>query len=147
MPINSEEYRYEWSNGMYLFCVPAETSPTSFPSTSGLKLAAPIHSVAMCFHKLTGVLFAHGGREQVDAWHKKTIERLASDIGDEGRHESIASLIVVEGRFPLDEINKCVSTRGYCRLFYEKLRAGFIEEASVPFSSSVDPDASPAPKG
>jgi hypothetical protein len=142
MSANSENYHYEWSNGMYLFCAPADSATNS---TSGLALTAPIPKVALCFHKLTGALFAHGGREQVDAWHKKTIERLDSDIGDEGRHESIASLIVVEGRFPLDEINKCVSTRGYCRQFYEKLRSGFIEEASVPFAP--EPDAPLAPKG
>jgi hypothetical protein len=131
MSINPENYRYEWSSGMYLFCAPADSATNS---TSGLALTAPIPKVAMCFHKLTGELFAHGRKEYVDAWQKKTIERLISDIGNKDRNESIASLVVVEGRFPIDEINKCISTDGYCRQFYEKLRSGFIEEASVPFS-------------
>jgi hypothetical protein len=145
MSANSQEYRYEWSNGMYLFCAPAEKPSKGFTSSSGLALTEPIPKVAMCLHKLTGTLFAHGGKEYVDAWHKRTIERLGSDLGDEGRHESIAALVVVEGRFPLDEINKCISTGGYCRQFYEKLRAGFIEEASEPFSP--EPAESQAPKG
>jgi hypothetical protein len=116
---------------MYLFCAPADSATNS---TSGLALTAPIPKVAMCFNKLTGALFAHGRKEHVDAWRMKTIERLGNNLGDLERHESIAALIVVEGRFPIDEINKCISTSGYCREFYEKLRSGIIDEASVSFS-------------
>lgn len=40
-------------------------------------------------------------------------------------------LIVIEGRFPLEEINRCLSTTSYAKHFYEKLMAGQIVPAKA----------------
>lgn len=43
-------------------------------------------------------------------------------------NEMAEALVVVRGRFPLEEINKCLSNSTYTEIFYRKLMAGQMEE-------------------
>ncbi|MDN8617236.1 hypothetical protein [Variovorax ginsengisoli] len=38
------------------------------------------------------------------------------------------NLVVVTGRFPVEEVNKCVGSMTYAGIFYKRLIAGEIEE-------------------
>ncbi|NCQ52152.1 hypothetical protein GW796_09725 [archaeon] len=43
-------------------------------------------------------------------------------------------IVVITGRFPIEEINKCLSTSGYIVKFYNDLMSGKIKESKPKFN-------------
>jgi hypothetical protein len=115
---------YEWNCGQYVYHVDGQ------PTT------APVDSIAIAFDKESGTLHKHGSPEKVRVWYVEARNKFVTagfpDVADD--------LVVIEGRFPIDEVNKCLDCTGYVGTFYKKLLAGEIDEAS--FSQFTRPTES-----
>ncbi|WP_298705818.1 hypothetical protein [Variovorax gossypii] len=70
-----------------------------------------------------GTLHKHGPVDRVNEWHVLTSKQLR--VG--GATELADHLVVVSGRFPLEEVNKCLTHTGYAKVFHDKLVGGEIE--------------------
>lgn len=88
---------------------------------------APMDEVALAFDSEAGVLHKHGKPDQVSAWAasaRKSLGDAAEAAGDEEARRAIralaSALVVIQGRFPLEELNRCLSTSGYVGVLYRK---------------------------
>ena len=107
-------------------------------------IAAPRDNIALAFDKISGTLHKHGEPENVKTWHANAVKRYM----DAGFDDMASDLIVIEGRFPLDELNKCISTSGYVARMYEKLLAGQLQAVSLfEFASEPQTEAFEVPQG
>jgi hypothetical protein len=73
--------------------------------------------VAIAFDRSTGTLHEHGSPMRINSWASNTRRRLRA-AGAWARAEDI---VVVSGPLPVDEINKCLVIKGYCRNMYTRL--------------------------
>jgi len=97
-------------------------------------LCGPYDEISICFDKESGTLQKHGSPSDVEAWRKKAADKLLAA----GFDEMAANLICVTGRFPLEELNKCLSNSMYINLFYRKLLAGKVDK--LPFDYGEPPN-------
>lgn len=85
-----------------------------------------------------GHLIKHGSPEKVRAWHLQAV----SDANEGGYADLVNSIVVVEGRFSLEEINKLLANAAYGSVFLAKLAADallpipYFPEPSGPETSS-----------
>lgn len=81
-------------------------------------IGEPLAEVAVCFDKENGVLHKHGNHEMVSRWfqnsRKKLIEGGAGFMADD--------LMVICGPIELEELNRMISTSGYCKRYLEKMK-------------------------
>jgi len=106
-----------------------ETNCSQYVLMDGKRcLYGPYDQISLCFDRECGTLHKHGEPGMVAAWHEKTTKSFKAF----GFNEMSDNLICVTGRFPLEEINKCLTNSGYAEIFYKKLMAGEIAE--LPFT-------------
>lgn len=86
-----------------------------------------LDEISLAIDIAEGYLHKHGAPEIVAAWHGDTSRKLREG----GCAEWADNLVVVTGRFPIEEVNKCVGAMSYAGVFYKRLVAGEIEE--MPF--------------
>jgi hypothetical protein len=98
-----------------------------------------LDQVSLAIDKAEGILHKHGIPDRVSAWHANASKKLR----DGGLGEWADNLVVVTGRFPLEEVNKCLSCMNYAGNFYKRLLAGEIEE--LPFVDATEEQDSPRP--
>lgn len=110
--MSTREYR--WNCGQYVYHV------------DGQPTAAPTDSIAIAFDKESGTLHKIGNPINVNRWYQDTVKKLTGG----GASDMAADLMVIEGRFPIDEVNKCMDCTGYIGVFYQKLLNGQVQEAS-----------------
>jgi hypothetical protein len=122
---------YEWNCGQYVL------------HADGKPIKAPKDSLALAFDKESGTLHKHGEPEMVKAWYADAHAKAMAG----GYPDLVSAIVVIEGRFPIDEVNKCLDYTGYASTFYKKLLAGEIQEAS--FSQFIESASSnlDTPKG
>jgi hypothetical protein len=84
-----------------------------------------LDEIALALDKEEGALCKYGDPVTVEAWAAKERARMRS-IGH-GWEESADNLIVITGRFPLAELNRCLSNHGYAGTLYRKLLAGELQ--------------------
>lgn len=94
-----------------------------------------LDEISLAIDIVEGNLHKHGVPELVSAWHAETSRKLREG----GCAEWADNLVVVTGRFPVEEVNKCVSATSYAGVFYKRLVAGEIEE--MPFVVEAIDDA------
>lgn len=70
---------------------------------------------------IKGGMHKHGSPEHVNAWAQKTRKKF-SDAGNSFGLEMAEQITVMEGIFPLDELDKIISITGYIGTFYERNR-------------------------
>lgn len=87
-------------------------------------IRAPQDQLGLAIQLDTGSLVKHGDPETVAAWATKERTKLRAA----GLNEWADALVVVSGRFPLEEVNKCLSNTTYAGDFYRRLAAGEIAE-------------------
>lgn len=87
-------------------------------------IRAPQDEIGLAIQLDAGTLVKHGDPETVAAWATK--ER--STLRAAGLNEWADELVVVSGRFPLEEVNKCLSNTTYPGVFFRRLAAGEIPE-------------------
>lgn len=85
-------------------------------------------SLAVAFDRSTGVLHQHGEPAMVQTWAKLALGRFVKD-----RHrEAAENLVVISGRLPLDEVNACLRTPDYARVFYKRVMSGTLNIECAP---------------
>lgn len=103
----------------------------------GEPVTRPADTIALFIDTEDGTLHKHGDPAAVRRHHQVTSEKFRSSDSSEVR-EWANKLIVVEGRFPLEEINRVLSTTGYAKHFYEKLMVGQISPVSIDYVDECD---------
>ncbi|MFK4705650.1 hypothetical protein ABIC83_002489 [Roseateles asaccharophilus] len=92
----------------------------------------PIHKVldevGIAFDSENGVMLKHGDPEFVSQW----AERIRKKFRDGGFAEMAAQVVYIAGRFPLDDLNRCLTTTGYVLKLYERLQAGTLPQQELP---------------
>lgn len=83
--------------------------------------------VAICFDKEAGVLHKHGIPEHVYNWHITSCDK----FNKAGFPEMAQDLVVIQGAFPVEELNKCLSTSGYITTFWKKLQNNQVSSAKL----------------
>lgn len=104
----SKEYEYRLKDGEYVLHDGDE------------QIMPGLQEVSIAFDSENGTLHKHGDPEIVGAWLSNTKKVLVA-----GGAQSMADeLISITGRFPLEELNKCLSINGYIGRMYKKLQDG-----------------------
>jgi len=114
------DYHYELNCGQYVL-------------HNGDKPIGPVlDEVAIAFDRESGTLHKHGSVENVQAWVDKSQQRLreSASAGGLGRlaAQMADDLVIVTGKFPVEEVNRCLSTSGYVLHMVEKLQRGQIAQ-------------------
>lgn len=81
----------------------------------GQPIGPLLPTVAIAFDKETGTLHKHGAPASVSAWLRATQHALRSG----GQSDLAEALIMLEGKFPIAELNKCISTSGHILRLYQ----------------------------
>lgn len=81
------------------------------------KLRLTTDTVAIAFDVRTGELQEHGSPSRIHSWANNTRRRLRAA----GNGEQANAIVVVSGPLPVDEINKCLQIKGYCRGMFTRL--------------------------
>lgn len=79
----------------------------------------PLSEVAIAFDAKTGVLHKHGHIQYVSNWVAKTTASLRAS----GWDNLADDLVVIEGKFPVEELNKCLGISGYVADLYAAMRS------------------------
>ena len=90
-------------------------------------ISAPSDTISIGLDRDTGQLYRHGTQQNVDLWFEKQQKNLRAA----GLDEWADNLVVITGRFPLDDVNKMLSHLDYAGIFYQKLMAGEVQEYSI----------------
>lgn len=88
----------------------------------GQPIGPLLDEVALAISKEDGILHKHGPHDLVLKWHQNTSDKLRRG----GFSELADDLIVICGRFPLEALNRCISTSGYALVLYRGIQAGTI---------------------
>lgn len=96
-------------------------------------IGAVLDSVAIALDKSSGTLHKHGSPELVERWLSTAQARFRQS----GYPEMADDLVIIQGRFTLEDLNRCVSTSGYVGRLYQRLLAGAV--------TTLDPMGNPVP--
>jgi len=101
-------YKYVLEDGTY-FLTDEETGA----------ILSGMDEVSIAFEKGPEMwtLFKHGRKDLVQKWYSGIhIKLMQNDLKDMAEN-----LIVISGKFPVDELNRCLDTTGYIKKMIEKL--------------------------
>ncbi|MPM98670.1 hypothetical protein SDC9_145858 [bioreactor metagenome] len=123
------DLQYQLKAGSY-FLYDMSEPPSQITGQRRYKLQTDV--VAVAFNRATGEVHEHGAPSRIQSWAAHTRRRLRAA----GQWEMADELVVVSGPWPVDELNKCLWSRIYCRrlflrigsLPHGKLQRGFHEE-------------------
>jgi len=74
-------------------------------------------TVAVAFNRSTGEIHEHGAPARIQSWAAHTRRRLRAA----GEFDLANDLVVVSGPWPVDELNKCLWSRIYCRRTFQRI--------------------------
>jgi hypothetical protein len=89
-----------------------------------------LEEVSIALDKVDGTLHKHGSPESVQRWHAQAQQKLRAG----GAFELADSLVVLTGRFPLEELNRCLSNIGYAGQLYLKAASGELKQ--LPYAAA-----------
>lgn len=101
--------RYSFENGEYIL----------FYSDNG-EVVCHMDEVALALSKdepKMWTLHKHGSRENVQNWYDKIVKRYRAA----GLHDIADEMVMIAGKFPVDELNRCIESSGYIRVMCQKL--------------------------
>lgn len=85
-----------------------------------------LDEVSLALDCETGTLHKHGAPDMVAKWHHEAQAKFRAA----GFPDMAEQLVVITGRFELDDLNRCLSTTGFVGRLYERLLQG--EAKSLP---------------
>ncbi|MGN1056864.1 MAG: hypothetical protein ACI4QS_09155 [Comamonas sp.] len=100
--------QYQLKAGSY-YLYDMREAPSAVTGERRFKLKTDV--LAIAFDNHTGEVHQHGSPARIQSWASHTRRRLRAA----GRWQEAADIIVISGPFPVEEINKCLWIRGYCR--------------------------------
>jgi hypothetical protein len=108
------QLQYQLKEGNY-HLYDLSTTPSKVTGEHRLRLKTD--TVAIAFDRSTGALHEHGTPLRIHSWATNTRRRLRAA----GAWDQSEDIVVVSGPLPVDEINKCLAIKGYCRSMYSRL--------------------------
>ena len=106
-----KSFRFELNCGQYVL------------HADGTPVTRVLDEVAICLDKEDGTRHKYGDPESVRAWHAKA----QKSFRDIGQHEMADNLVVIQGRFTLEDLNKVIDITGYPAVLYRKVMNGTAE--------------------
>ena len=93
-------------------------------------VGAVMDDVAIAFDRESGTLHKHGAEAMVQEW----VTRAQAKFRAAGFDGMADDLVIVTGKFPVEELNRCLTTSGYVLRMVDKLQRGLIgqEPATLP---------------
>lgn len=76
-----------------------------------------MNEVAICFDTNLGVRLSHGNPETVLEYYNDTIQRLKGVSFE----EAIEDIVVIQGKFPVEELNKLLEDALYISTFVKRV--------------------------
>lgn len=98
----------------------------------GKPVTAPADEVALALSVEDGTLHKHGKPETVHAWAAQTRAKLLAQARECSSQDAqmlqsmAADLVVLQGRFLLEDLNQCLSTSGAAGRLFARARAGTL---------------------
>lgn len=108
------DLQYQLKAGSY-YLYDMRDTPSAVTGERRFKLKTD--DVAIAFNMHTGEVHEHGNPLRIHSWALTMRRRLRS----EGFWDEADDIIVISGPLPVDEINKCLCIRGYCRRVLQRL--------------------------
>jgi hypothetical protein len=102
------DLQYQLKEGNYLLY---DLSTPASKLTGEHRLRLKTEAVAIAFDRGTGALYEHGKASRIQSWANNTRQHLRAA----GAWDRAEDIVVVSGPLPVDEINKCLAIKGYCR--------------------------------
>ncbi|WP_434716152.1 hypothetical protein [Paraburkholderia sp. A3RO-2L] len=90
---------------------------------NGAPVSRVLDEIAICFDREDGTRHKLGDPEVVRAWQQKNQEVLRN-AGHEGMADA---LVVIQGRFTLEDLNKVIDNSTYAATLYKKVIDGTAE--------------------
>lgn len=106
--------QYQLKAGSY-YLYDLRDTPSAVTGERRFKLKTDL--LAIAFDNYTGEVQQHGTPSRIQSWAAHTRRRLRAA----GLWQEAEDIIVITGPFPVDEINKCLWIRGYCRRLLQRL--------------------------
>lgn len=109
------EHNYRIINGMYVLHAGDEP------------IGVPLLEVSIALDREHGVLHKHGAPDLVQQWvdsaraSLRNVDAAAAD-----------ALVTVQGRFPVEELNRCLSNRTYVVSLWEQVMAQSLPQLPAP---------------
>ncbi|MDN8078888.1 hypothetical protein QZN30_05945 [Burkholderia multivorans] len=94
---------------------------------NGAPVSRVLDEVAICFDKEDGTRHKIGDPEVVRAWQKTNQDALRN-AGLEGMADA---LVVIQGRFTLEDLNKVIDNSTYAPALYQKVMDGTAETLDI----------------
>lgn len=99
----------------------------------------PLDEVAIAFDKESGTLHKHGAPEMVSRW----LNDAQAKFRAAGFDDMAGSLVMICGRFTLEDLNQAISCSGYIGVMYEKLQQHRLAAQDI----FAEVPSRPIPKG
>ena len=106
--------QYQLKAGNY-YLYDMREQPSAVTGERRFKLKTEELAIAFDLH--TGEVHQHGNPLRIHSWALTMRRRLRSA----GLWDEADDIIVISGPLPVDEINKCLWIRGYCRRMFQRL--------------------------
>ena len=102
------DLQYQLKAGSY-YLYDMREPPSAVTGERRFKLKTDV--LAIAFDNHTGEVHQHGTPARIQSWASNTRRRLRAA----GLWQEAADIVVISGPFPVEEINKCLWIKGYCR--------------------------------
>ncbi|MDH1814384.1 hypothetical protein [Comamonas aquatica] len=106
--------QYQLKAGSY-YLYDMRDQPSAVTGERRFKLKTDL--LAIAFDLYTGEVHQHGTPSRIQSWATTARRRLRAA----GQWQAAEDIIVISGPFPVEEINKCLWIRGYCRRMFQRL--------------------------
>lgn len=106
--------QYQLKSGSY-YLYDMREPPSAATGERRFKLKTDL--LAIAFDNYTGEVHQHGSPTRIQSWASHTRRRLRAA----GLWQEAEDIIVISGPFPVEEINKCLWIKGYCRRLLQRL--------------------------
>ena len=115
------EHEYRLEHGSYYFYTINNGGKLKIDT----QLVFMTDEVAICFDKEEGIMLKNGIPKNVNEWQAQAIKKFK----DSGFNDMADNLVIIEGCFPVEELNRLISTSTYFPIFYKKLMNNDIKPA------------------
>ena len=106
--------QYQLKAGSY-YLYDMRDTPSTVTGERRFKLKTDLLAIAFDSH--TGEVHQHGTPTRIQSWASHTRRRLRAA----GLWQAAEDIIVISGPFPVEEFNKCLWVKGYCRRLLQRL--------------------------
>jgi len=105
----------------------------------GAPVTRVLDEVAICLDKENGTRHKYGDPVSVRAWHEKA----QKSFRDVGANDMADDLVVIQGRFTLEDLNRVIENSNYTAILYQKVMNGTAETLDL-LGNVVRPALPPA---